>query len=234
MTTLSSCKGLILLLVIVVCSINGLYAQDATMAVTSKQKKNKLFGNSIQLVTGNYYVKDKPHTLPKSPFAQIGIYATCRIYKNIGVGLGYSQWNRSKLFVINKHHGLQETSSTNYIPIVGQLESRYDFKMADGYINYQHNLFNSAHYVYAQLGLSYCWGINEYLDLYWRNPEPGGDVIAFYRQESASYWGIIPGIGYNYYFLKNRLNVGMLIRGRYYRYRTPMQLDMALNIGVNF
>lgn len=196
------------------------------------EKQMFVYHNSIKFSFGNFYVRKSPGI--ELPIRQIGVYAERRLYKKLFISIGYSQWVVPWFFNNGDYDamGISEDPITiPYNPVVGKLEYRVSYKMADGYFFYKHQIYNK-HYLNVGLGLSYCWGENVHLK-YYIQASPT-DAKAAYEARDVHYWGALPVLAYDYMLWKNRLSVGGDIRARYYSGRPKAQYDYGLHIGVNF
>ena len=111
---------------------------------------------------------------------------------------------------------------------------RISYKMWDGYVFYKTDLYKGKHFLNIGAGVSYCWGKNVYLKWY-SPPLPGYfDSQVLYTDKFESYWGICPQVSYDYLFLKNRINVGVDIKSRYYFNWPVLQFYTTIHAGVNF
>jgi hypothetical protein len=113
------------------------------------------------------------------------------------------------------------------------LNNRVNYKMADLFVYYRKGTRNARHYFNAGLGVSYCWGQNEYVKNYWYNPS-GQDAVVILEARKIDYKGVVPTIGYDFLFLNNRLCIGPDIRARFYSGRPEPEFNFNFHLGVNF
>lgn len=203
-----------------------LQAYDNDTAVNS----HHIYATTIKQVFGTFYIRE---TIGIGwPLNQLGIYIERRAYNKLHLGIGYSQWEAVNLLYSAEHIAIEEEKIEigKYIPVIGKLEYRSQYKMLDLYVFYKHK-FSTHHYLNIGIGPSYCWGLNGYLKSYVRASPT--DVIVQYDTRQVEYWGLIPVISYDYILLKNRLNFGVDLRARYYANRPKSQYDDGVHIGVN-
>lgn len=229
-------KPISVLLFLLLSSIVITYAQ-ATDEPTENIKAKKQYNNSIKLLTGDFFTPNATRGEDIRPINQIGIYYERRIYKNLHAGFGYAQWEKWNMFTrfgLKEYYTIPEYKVGSYTPIIGQLDYRSDYKMLDFYGFYKYHLSGRRHYLNIGLGLSYCWGLNFYLE-YMSPPHSGiNDGQISFLLKNEHYYGLIPSISYDYLLLKNRLNIGLDTRARYYWYRPKPQYDISIHAGVNF
>lgn len=224
-----SMKHTILLLTVLFflcCSAKSSFAQEAN----DEKPVLKLYPNTFKQFIGNFYIRESRGL--GIPVTQIGLYYERKGYKNLYIGAGYMQWEALKIFTAAEEVQVDEDPTLPYIPIIGKLESRQAYKMADGYVFYKYNLPTTRHYINVGIGISYCWGTNLYLKYYKQGTATDREVAYDWREED--YWGLMPVITYDYLLFKNRMNIGLDIKGRYYSGRPKTQYDYGVHIGVNF
>lgn len=219
--------------IIIICllafSASSSYAQEEV----HKKSKVGIPSNSVKILFTDFYSRATSYgrfPIPEPGCTQQGLYYERRVINNFFVGVGYMQW----------YNLLRDFSGKGTVvlilhpfdtPVVGSLRHRIDYKMLDGYIQRKIRIKQSPHVVGLSLGMSYCWGTDVYMVSEWYYSfEP--HIVNEGRR--ADYYGIIPGISYDYQFWKNRLGVGGDIRARYYSGRPEAQYDYGIHIGVNF
>ncbi|MBL7717227.1 MAG: hypothetical protein JNL72_00215 [Flavipsychrobacter sp.] len=106
--------------------------------------------------------------------------------------------------------------------------------MADVYLFYKYTTPNTRHSFNAGAGVSYCWGINDIVKVFWINPDPPYDAVTYLESKKAEYWGVVPYLGYDYQFWKNRIVIGPDIRARIYSGRPSVEYNINFHLGVNF
>lgn len=116
----------------------------------------------------------------------------------------------------------------------GTLDIRMAYKMIDFNAFYRYAIVSNNHFIKAGVGASYCWGTNI------RVEQRMYPIIIGYHgtyrvySEKAHYWGLVSQLSYDYVFLKNIVNVGIDLRGRYYFGIPRGQYDYGFHVGINF
>ncbi len=211
---------------------------DTASAQADSLKKQKEFKNSIIFSATDMFFPDHNklsmfrHWVPIFFEAdQLAIYAERRVYRNWSIAAGYSAWNETSfLSEFARIHGVG-----GYEPFdkVGSLQQRYSYKMRDVFVCYKYNKFKK-HKIKAGLGLSYTYGINEYVDSVYHNPSPPFDGIIFLHDERHSYWGLVPLFSYDYLCLRRRVGIGADFRVRKYFGIHSTQIDYGAHVALNF
>lgn len=189
----------------------------------------KQYDNTFKLHTSAFYIADRMTAY--NPLNQLGVSYERRAYQRFFVSIGYHQWQR---WQNNKYVGQYEVEEPYWAyikPVKGTFLARRAYKMADMSILYRHGL-PKKHTISGGLGVSYCWGENEYVDRLFENQPL--DQVVYTSFKKVGYWGIVPQLTYDYALLNNHLTVGADIRNRFYVHRTPVQLDYGVHVGVNF
>ena len=222
----------LLLYIYFVCILSkSVFAKDSDSA-----KHWNTFSNSISLYwTFIGHPKITPTFIYfKYPFnaKQFGVYYERKIYRNIGAGLGYSEWNVFKKIFKSMPEGVYTIGPPPYYK-PGNVQYYKFYKMVDVYVYYK-SRFLERHDVNVGLGVSHTWGINTMVDSATFNPYPPYDGILYTSDTKASYNGIIFVFNYDYNFLSGRLSAG--IDGKYRRYKSlySPRVDYGLHIRVNF
>lgn len=210
----------------------------ALNANAKDQSDSVRFFNTLQLSVGDFHVQHKAHTKQHFfagyfPVTQYGISFQRRLTNHWGVGFDFMKWQAWKLISALQRMGTIEVPIDSYVPVIGQLEARTSYKMFDLYISYQIYITHKD-YISVFSGGSYCYGVNWYLKTYFQNPVPQGDIQASYETRDARYWGVVPGIKYEHLFCKNRLSVGIDLRGRYYSGRPEAEYNYSVLAGFHF
>ncbi|HEY9178698.1 MAG TPA: hypothetical protein VIN07_13460 [Flavipsychrobacter sp.] len=188
----------------------------------------RTYGNSVKFQFGDFYIPGTIHT--GKPISQLGLYYERKLFKKFHAGIGYMQWTPIRSPSIPILSTVKPESEYEQ-PVVGGLEFWRKYKMLDLYLTYKYSIAGSHHLVSPNIGISYAWGIDQYLQwhYYYFFEEHSG-----YEWRKNSYYGLISGISYDYLLLNNRINIGIDIRGRFYPERKKAQYDYGLHIGVNF
>ena len=203
----------------------------------SAQKKN-----TIYLVTNNishpkraifFYILD-----------QYGIGYERKLNKKFSASVLLSEWYSG-----DQHGKILDFSGTYngayFEPCNGtgtkscekKVARREKYKFIDigvGYNIYKHKRYGS---IDAQLAMGYTWGKNIIIDTVELPAIPPYDDIGItLHTESAKYFSIIPSLSYNYYFWKQRINVGIQAKGRYFFHIEEgfKQYEWGIHIGYNF
>lgn len=208
------------------------HAQDSTHS-----KKNKNYNNRIKQFIGNFYTFD---TRTYSYLVkQVGFYYERKVHRNVFLGVGYAQWHIPPLLYYNSLNTLDRLpvnvheQRIQHFPEMafGDLVSRYDYKMLDGYFFYKKTIQN-RHSIDIGAGVSYCWGYNAYLKYFYQRTL--SDATFDLESRAVHYWGFIPALSYNYLLFNNRMNIGVDLKVRTYSNRPKAQYDYGINIGFNF
>lgn len=155
-----------------------------------------------------------------------------RAYKNWYLGASYQQWKY--LFSYRSSDDVTISShEQRYLP-VGEVAQRFKFKMADIYAFYKWNIGHKQHFINIGTGATYAWGHEYYITSYYINPDPPYDGVIYTGERTVHYWGITPYLGYDFTFLRNRINIGPDIRARYYINRPPAEYYFNFHLGVGF
>lgn len=156
----------------------------------------------------------------------------CRISRNIQLGVGYATWNTVPALITRTYPTGQEIpgSSGNDTLKKGLLLTRRAYKMIDLYGMYTVKTTKRAE-VNLGIGLSYAWGINNYVDTLYRYLH---DVYIEGHDQVDHYWGIVPMASYNYFLWHYRVAVGCDLRWRKYFGFYSSQIDYGYHIIINF
>lgn len=206
------------------CLILMLVVGIATCAYSQKR-----YSNTIKAESNAFYMKDR--YTPRAPFSQMGGFYERRVYKNWWLGVGYMKW---------KSWGRESANKLLYVrePFYGHgysdsLTRRINYKMVDLYGFYKLQL-RSKQIVNLGLGVSYCEGLNEYIEDIVVNPEDSLDAIIYSSTKTENDIAVLPSVGYSYLLFKNRVDVGIDVKCRYYFRSFPTQFDYGFHIGFNF
>lgn len=196
---------------------------------TFAKNAGRNYQNTVHIYTASLYIKDRSSILsPLQYFPafygdQFGINYERRINSNWFIGLQYSFWKTWK------------TASSSYMLTVepvskdGDLAFRKKYRFLDAYGLYKY-YYNKHHVFNAGLGISYLMGRHYYTYDYYLNPEPPIDERYNVYERKRSYIGMVPMVGYEYQFSKNRFNIGVSMRARYYANQLPPQYDLCFHI----
>lgn len=118
-----------------------------------------------------------------------------------------------------------------------QIVFRRNYKFID--ISTTYSVFRSQKYgqVNLQLGIGGVWGVNRRIDtILLPVIEPYDYYEVKGHNENAIYFGLIPGLIYDYFLWKKRINIGLHLKLRKYfgSSEAPLQGDRGLHIGFSF
>jgi hypothetical protein len=183
----------------------------------------------LQLNMGNFTV---PYNLDKNIFNgffnQAGISYSHQLTGQFSIKASYNKWMllsiRYPIYAIGYAERLKQPFYE-----VGQILGRSGHNMIDVSGTYQHKL-NHKHALWAGLGVSYTWGkYSEITKIY--NGGWGRELRI--EQKKSKHIGLMAELGYNYFMLNNRINIGASESVRAYP-NMPLQLYFNLNLGYNF
>lgn len=187
----------------------------------------KTYNNSVKLHTASF-------SIPKFKLGDIaalvgGSYER-RLSRNFSASLGYFQWRR-----YIRGGFKTEIAEYPYDRHVsrGDIVSRTGYAMVDMSAFYNCNIYKQKHFLKAGTGVSYTWGWNRFVGEQQQYSFFHG-WVGPYEIEKVGYWGVVPQLSYDYVFLKNRMNIGADVRGRYYLHVPNHQYDIGIHAGVNF
>ena len=212
-------KKMMLLLLLISCSMARMYAQ--------------VYSNNISAYTGVLYTGGSYFYL--DPLTQGGISYSRKVYKSLGISAAF-------YYFLNRNNGFPEPQVYKnqlylyepqvYAPKPNNLYARIGYKTIDVVPTYTLKIGGNKHLLTAGAGVSYSWGKNMYYKYWDLN---SGDIIdVAYYYKNAGYWGAATQIAYNYYFLHNRINVGLQARYRYLFGLNEYECDGGLMAGFNF
>lgn len=203
-----------------------LIAITAVHPVQAREEPQKIFKNSVKLHTGSF-------SLGRFRFMGLtrlcGVSAERKLSKNFSASLGYFQWSRSAGWRFKE----EMVEDPNARVGRGDLIARIGYAMLDLSAIYDINIHKRRHLLKAGGGLSYTWGENRNVakDQQWSFYHGWVGPNDIHR---VNYWGLVPQVSYEFLFLKNRMNVGMDVRGRFYIHVPKHQYDIGIHAGVNF
>ncbi len=116
-----------------------------------------------------------------------------------------------------------------------KIESRSFYKMLD--VTFLKAMTNKKKFgiLRTGAGISYTWGINNFVDsVITSNIPPFDNIETIYSKQHKKYIGVIPTLDYRYNFWGNRIALGTIIRARKYIGLKDIQLDFNLYLGYNF
>lgn len=206
------------------CLILMLLVGIATCAYSQRR-----YSNTIKAASNAFYMKDR--YTPRAPFSQMGGFYERRVYRNWWVGAGYMKW---------KSWGRESANKLLYVrePFYAHghnhyISRRINYKMVDLYGLYKLHL-QDKQIVNFGLGVSYCEGLNRYIEDIVVNPEDSLDAIIYGSAKTENDIAVLPSVGYSYLLFKNRVDVGLDVKCRYYFRSFPTQFDYGFHIGFNF
>lgn len=113
---------------------------------------------------------------------------------------------------------------------VGVIKFKHSFKLVESSVRY--NLTKGKRNLYAGIGISTAFGKEQYISSV--STVPGYlDKELNLKDRNATYVGANILIGYNYFLLKNRLNIGTTAKYRVMS-KQVKYFDLSFNIGYNF
>lgn len=115
---------------------------------------------------------------------------------------------------------------------IGFVTLVYHYKFLDFYTYYQAPLSKRIRLTIG-LGPGIAFGKNRVVTKVWVNPEPPEDAIVWTKDINASYFGLSQKTELTYSFLKDRMDAGLLLSGKYY-FGLGRQIDLGFVLGVNF
>lgn len=236
----------ILFIFIVFTHCYTIYAKTADSV-----KNGREFSNTIKLSHGGFYVRkwqpfykafqngfswyqlnvnyDESRAMQ---FLTIGGTYERRIYRSFFGGVTFMQW-KSLAYTQNNPYFIKYPNLASGLNI-GDIYERMNYKMVDVYGYYRYNIGHHQHFVNAGLGVTYCWGTDEAIQTIYVNPAPPYDAYVTLSDSKARYWGLMPFLGYDFLFFRNRFVIGPDIRAKYYIHRSPAEYDISFHLGVNF
>jgi hypothetical protein len=199
--------------------------------------------NSIQLHGSNFYTKglDGKHLA----FNTLGISYTRQISKRMALSASYFLPNWNYKTSMEDGSSVRLFSVDNYIvrpwESAGKIGSRYDYQFIDIGAHYQlvkrkHSVLSfqqalsvgigkdaripqlPSDYIIPENNIDLCWTGR----LYYENPK------------LAAHLGGASTLHYNYYFYKQRVNIGVNLGTRYYFNSFPPVVHLGLQAGFNF
>lgn len=111
-----------------------------------------------------------------------------------------------------------------------QMANYYFFDIGGSYTY----AINQRNKLSAHLALSNAYGTNMYLysEVYYHT---GNETLhAHFGNKKADYWGAVAGLSYDYYFWRERMNVGATVNFRYYEKDMPFFVNYGPLIGFSF
>lgn len=218
----------ILSLLAIVCVFSTspkLFAQNANSNHSTD------YSNTVNFLFGDFFIPETTHN--GHPITQIGLSYNRRVYKNYHIGIAYLQWTPHPLLTPGDNIKVTTIPVYPYVPVIGRMEYRGDYKMIDLYVLYRLGISdNGGQKIDFGIGATHNWGIDGYLKSYVQGSVLDAEVI--YENVKENYWGIMPFISYNYFLLKNKVCLGADVRARFYQKWPQPQIDYGLHIGVNF
>jgi hypothetical protein len=199
------------------------------------------FGNSVIVSAyGQFFPKTYKYwshipDILSGDFADVfAISYQRKLYKNLGVGIGYAAWNTNKWMLKNVYTDGQAYNdgpiNGNIIRERGMVETIEAYKMFDLYVTYKYNILNK-HKIEAGAGVSRAWGINTVIDTVYILPF---DNYVIAHEQPASYYGVFAFISYDYLLFHNRVAIGYEFKWRRYFGLYSPQLNYGFNVKFNF
>jgi hypothetical protein len=199
------------------------------------------YNNSLTFSTGGFLVTGIDNQIKSNFFKSIKTFDDLtfkltmqtsysyrrKIYKNLSAGISYNKWKGTE-----RNHKFGILYATADSPVKGTPLEYDNFKMIDVSVFYRVRLNRNE--VLAGLGMSYIYGDVTYIDHIYINPDPPYDGIIYSITSRKRYYGVTPSVSYNYYLLKNRVNVGADLRYRFCNSLGFAQVDYMIHAGVNF
>ena len=196
----------------------------------------KLYGANFFYpgVENNYQIKQTIRETPKyvaAMWAQLGTSYERKVNRKWGISVGYHKWNTTKFFN-GGGDGLFDMLFSRDLGKLG-LWSRINLQFYDLSALYT-PLTHKNHKVTVGLGVSFQKGYSTYIDsvsvIY-------GSFVheqLFGHSEYKEYWGVVPSISYDYFFLHKWASAGIDIRERRYFNYDYTQVEFGIHLGVHF
>ncbi len=223
-------KNIFLLLLFVVVANSG----------SAQQYRTTLKLSSARIIVPGKYNGFDVGNESGIPMDQRGLYAERVVFKNWGMGIGFSWWNNSRVTMPMDNSKYEGSITTDAAVIPGRVDYGPDYrrevfshqksyKMVDWYGYYRYGI-GKRHAVKAGLGMSCAWG-----DDYYGALKPGWNSFELVdvMVKTTPHWGVLPMFSYDFNFLRDRLNVGVDLRGRKYSGLNDVRYDAGLHVGVN-
>ena len=215
---------------------------DSLNRKNENENKNKNKNTFYVSALGQWFPKlyayhsKLPAILQYDPADVFGLSYERIVYKNWGIGVGYSLWNPFQSLYDNVYgpdgqeanelHGKIEPWQER-----GTLEWISAYKMYDLYVSYRYNELKK-HKINAGAGFSYATGKNWVLDTVYFNPPYDNEWIS--HMEQGHYYGLMAFISYDYLCLHNRVAIGYVVKWRKYFDLYSPQLEYGFNLKYIF
>lgn len=172
------------------------------------------------------------------PFCIWGAQYQRKLHKHWSVGISYSMWRlnapgqdsdgRNKMPYVRVYPKMNDETTWK----VNNIMWVFHYKFIDFYTYYQIHLSKRIKLV-TGFGPSAAFGKNRVITYLWINPEPPVDVVIHTKNVNASYFGISQKNEITYSFLKDRVDAGLFLSGKYY-FGLGHQIDLGFALGLNF
>ena len=158
-----------------------------------------------------------------SPYVQYSIGSSRKISNHLAIGFNYARSHHSTELTYESYIVQDPPSTTQQITI---FRRKYTFLMP--YISFTQKTFKNQVFQ-AGLGPSKASGENGYYqESVTLISHPS---VLYFKKES--YYGGIAFLGYDYFFWRNRINIGADLQARYY-VDFPFSITYGLQLGYNF
>lgn len=148
------------------------------------------------------------------------------VFKNFWLGGDFSKWEKS----LEVYEDVPISSDND-----GKLWSRSWYKMAEIYAEQKIPLTKSRrNVVNICLGVTEAWGMDEYIDHVYTNPNPPYDGELYVNYKNEKFTGLLVKGGYDFYCLWNRINLGAEAAARWYPKLPYKDFNCGFHIGFNF
>ncbi|MBL7719823.1 MAG: hypothetical protein JNL72_13365 [Flavipsychrobacter sp.] len=206
--------------------------------------------HSVKAEMTSFYIRDRKTDY--NPIAQAGLTYTRKIKGNFFVGVTYQQWTNWDRGAQHRLYGfevpepayyslqdgsmarelLKDKPNFNGHIRVGELITRRGYKMLD-ISAYYRIVAGPRHIVMARFGISYAAGNGEYLEGFYVSSTTG-IIRPVLERRLHRFWGIVPGLSYDYRIFRGAFSVGADFRARYYLQWSSAQYDYGVHVGINF
>ncbi len=192
--------------------------------------------NSVEIGLGGYAVSNvimydyNPYTLAKLQYSR-------KILKSLEIGASFTFTQRNYTRSEDGFRFMNYFTMENYRisqSSLGKITERVDYYFFDIYCEYIKALAGNQKFrLFA--GPTIARGGNNYLTKLNLSPPPYNDLGSLeIEKKYETYFGFTAGLGYGYYFWKNRVSIGPEVLVRWYSNDFPFQLNYGLHVGYNF
>lgn len=201
--------------------------------VLAAQEPTILFKkNTITMGTARSFLFDKKLTgyLP-SIFNVTNFSYERRITDRWQVTASYGKWFLFKEFYTAVEIWYQVPAMTGWRDDVVWRQHDHSYvDLTGGYLFCNKAAFTIS----GHAGPSLTWGIIEYLNSVWVNPEPPQDALYRTTKKKESHFGMVATLNCSYALWKQRISIGVFGTGRHYPGLGSTQVDVGAQLGYNF